>query len=377
MYYEKYRKEAEKEWKEGKRFSKAEIMERAYKAELDKKMISDLNSFMDFAGENEEVEKYLYLRYYTVYQSGESFKNYAYNELPQNSLAEEKFPGFCEVVIGLAAKENFLNYIKENNIEEFIDEKSYYNKIRTFMHENKIAHNTYGLVEYGNFVHSYAIGDILRIGRLIFEKKPYEPYMEVYKKGDSYIKIALPIYSYTDEGYIAEGVQAGQKPIYKIENNILYGQTYFDNGRLCPDTVKIPLSEYTCLFKAGDPVLYVHIPGEGRLIKEDIDKAFEMMKEVVKREKDYLPKALVSTSWLIDPALQEIMSETSNIIAFQKRFRPISITVNSYSLYKHIFEKPVCPVEMLVPQNSFQEKILNRIKSGIPLRNGHGFLDVL
>ncbi len=373
-YYEKNRENAHAEMKKGGRFTKRTIMTYGEHAELDKEMLAALSAFMDYAEENEVVQAYLYLRYYTAYQSGESFTGSEYEKLPLLPEAEEKFPGFCEVAIGLSAEEVFRAYLEEKNIAEFVDEQSYYTRIRRGMQENKIAHNTYGFHEYSGIRHNWAQGTILRIGRLVYEKKTFYDYIEVYKKGNTYVNVALPGWKYTKEGYIGERGE-GTPPVYEVKEDILRCRIYSEAGNLQPDEVFLPLSEYDLFLKPGDPVYGIHIPGDGKLTEESVDESLSLAKKVMEREGGPVRK-FMCTSWLLDPQLQLILPPESNIIKFQKRFRPISTWINGFSVYKHIFEVAPCPLSELVPRNRFQKAILDSLKGGRPMRHGHGFLDI-
>ena len=373
-FYAKYNAAAEAEMERSDRFSKKVMLAKAKEARLEGEMLSDFSAFLQYAEETPSVKAYLYLRYYVAYQSGEKFTGATYEKLPTLSIAEEKFPGFCEVAIGIAAVDVFREYLRDKKIAEYIDDQSYYNKIVSFMKQNKIAHNTYGLKEYGGTRHNYAIGLILRIGRLVYEKKSFYDIIEVYKKGNTFIRVALPGYKYTEEGYIGEN-GAGEAPLYEVKDNVLYCRIYGDDGRLCPDVFRLPLSEYDLFLKHGDPVFGIHIPAEGKLSEDAVDESLALAKKISAIE-EALPRKFMCTSWLLDPQLRLILPPESNIIKFQKRFRPISTWINGFSLYKHIFEVAPCPIEALVPKNSFQKAILDSLKSGRPMRHGHGFLDI-
>ena len=131
-----------------------------------------------------------------------------------------------------------------------------------------------------------------------------------------------------------------------------------------------------CVLKHGDPVLYVHIPANGRLDPELVDESFLLAKEFFAK---YFPehnyKAFVCSSWLLDKNLKRILKPDSNIIAFQNRFVVVTARENSFSLYWHIFGiEDFLPPEKLVPANDFQMRILDYIKSGNKLLSGKGYI---
>lgn len=76
--------------------------------------------------------------------------------------------------------------------------------------------------------------------------------------------------------------------------------------------------------KKGDPVLEVHIPEGGALTAEDCDASFtEARAFFAKYYPEYDYRCFTCHSWLLDPALKEIMKPDSNIILFQNRFQNV------------------------------------------------------
>lgn len=72
--------------------------------------------------------------------------------------------------------------------------------------------------------------------------------------------------------------------------------------------------------REGDPVLGVHIP-RGRLTPQSCDEAFALASEFFPRlwpEIEY--RASTCVSWVLDPQLADYLDDTTNILAFQRRF---------------------------------------------------------
>lgn len=73
--------------------------------------------------------------------------------------------------------------------------------------------------------------------------------------------------------------------------------------------------------RKDDPVLEVHIPKDGPLTAESCDDSFARAREFFARyfpEFDY--RYFTCGSWLLASELREMLPESSNILAFQKRF---------------------------------------------------------
>lgn len=82
-----------------------------------------------------------------------------------------------------------------------------------------------------------------------------------------------------------------------------------------------PKSEWKTIFENGDSVLSVHIPNKGTLTSEACEESYCRAKEIfAKSYPEFKFKAFYCHSWLLDPQLRELLSEHSNILAFQKKY---------------------------------------------------------
>ena len=94
--------------------------------------------------------------------------------------------------------------------------------------------------------------------------------------------------------------------------------------------------------------------------------------------KQYFPevnfKALISHTWLFNTMLKDILPSNSNILAFQNLFTIVLKEADEECLFDFVFHTEPCPLEELVPKNTFQLKILEYVKQGGILRSGFGYL---
>lgn len=67
--------------------------------------------------------------------------------------------------------------------------------------------------------------------------------------------------------------------------------------------------------------IYIHIPSDADLSRESVQESLKMFYEF---RRNYFPEweevLLVCDSWLLSPALKDLLDETSNILAFQELF---------------------------------------------------------
>ncbi len=376
-HYKKYKDDAYKNFDKNI-FRAFNILTYAKSAQLLDEAVNELNNFCNALENDEDLQLFLYLIYYVAYKSGEKFVSYEYHEkLPKSKEVEEKYPGMSELVIALLASNYFYDYLEKKGLSEYVKKETYFQKIKKWSEENKIKNGTYGLVDWGYFRHQYATGQILAIGRLVFEKAYYHSFMEVYKKGNEYIKIATDVPKYNDFGYMIPNKEDGRHAFYEKSGNILRCQTFDDDGVLLDKIIELNLDEYELFLDRNTQVLNIHIPDgnlAGPLLPELVDKSLEMARIVIKKEGEWQPKAFNCTTWMISPAVKKAIKPTSNIYKFTDRFDCITTYQNEYSLFGHIFGVPKCPIEQLEPKNDFQQRILNLVKGGSPLRNGHGYI---
>ncbi len=85
--------------------------------------------------------------------------------------------------------------------------------------------------------------------------------------------------------------------------------------RPCPQEGHLPGS----LISFGDEAVNIHIPASGPMLREECIASLRRMADFMKKfhpEIDW--KGFVCYSWLLDPVLQELLPENSNIVAFQR-----------------------------------------------------------
>lgn len=218
-----------------------------------------------------------------------------------------------------------------------------------------------------------------RIGRLCFEMNSFSGPYTVYQNKKTGEEIPI-----LNEGlyYLPDGKQAPKDyngecfiTTFSDEGDIK-GYSVDEEGKLNFTPQSLKKEEYKKVLAKNDAVISVHIPGNEKMTPESVEESFKEAKkffETYYKEKDF--KAFVCSSWLLDTGLKRFLKPESNILAFQKNFRIVLSFVNTFALYWNIFgvEKFICYSE-LVPQNSFQQKILDFVKSGEHLYSGNGFI---
>jgi hypothetical protein len=79
--------------------------------------------------------------------------------------------------------------------------------------------------------------------------------------------------------------------------------------------------EYELLCEEKDKVISMHIPSDAKLSIINCRKSYEESKKFIKTHyPEYIDSRYICDSWLLSPALKELLPETSNIIKFQEAF---------------------------------------------------------
>ena len=360
------------------RFEKKYVAQKCVDAKLCEEHEKLILDFIDYASNDENLLKFMWLYYYFQFETEECYIDNLWGNglggVPIPAYCEERFPGALKSTVYLVASDHLLEFVKKVGLpESYIDE--YYSNYRRFAVMNIITHDTYGLCRLASFVYAYAYPLIVSVERLTFQIISFRDYCEVYEDKDGMRTIiALPNYSYNETGYRDE--ESDFYPTHEIKNDILEGYTFDEMGLLKRKPVKLNLKEWQRIMAPGDKVITIHIPGEGKLTPEIVDKTLDEADRILpKCFEEYEVKGYVCQTWFLDTQLREVVSENSNMIKFQHRFDLVMAGDNkNHSLFEHIFNVKPTELKNLVPKNNFQKKMLDRALAGKKMYWGYGIL---
>ncbi|MBV2366295.1 acyltransferase domain-containing protein [Streptomonospora nanhaiensis] len=127
----------------------------------------------------------------------------------------------------------------------------------------------------------------------------------------------------------------------------------------------------------GAPVLRLHIPVQGPLdpgrVGESLGRARGFFAE--RFGVDY-PLATCS-SWLLDPQLAEYLPESSNIVAFQRRFTLVEEdreVVGDSDVFRFVFWRPGVEVDAVPQRTRLERAVVAHLRSGRHWRVRTGWL---
>ena len=190
-------------------------------------------------------------------------------------------------------------------------------------------------------------GTIFRIGRLEIELCRYESRSVVFEndKGDL-IALANGDRFHPDGAVIGsagyEDYSDSFAPLLFESEDAYTGNPYDSLGRCSPEQIKLRKSEWKKLMAYGDKVIALHIPAGGSLAPDEVDRTLELAKKFVAEyfpEWDY--RGFTCESWLLDPQLEALLGDESNIVRFGRRFLRISVESGGRSPNYFVFMRPM------------------------------------
>lgn len=140
------------------------------------------------------------------------------------------------------------------------------------------------------------------------------------------------------------------------------GHPYDAIGRCSPEPITLPKNEWKKRLSSDDKVIALHIPPTGGAFTPDaIDQTLALTKEFVAT---YFPewnwRGFTCDSWLLDPQLEELLGEDSNIVKFGRRFSLVCTESPGKSPFYFVFMRPneeqVDPATL--PENTRLERAL-------------------
>jgi GNAT domain-containint protein/N-acyltransferase family protein len=110
----------------------------------------------------------------------------------------------------------------------------------------------------------------------------------------------------------------------------------------------------------GDGVLSVHIPESGPLDAEACDASFARAREIYPDH-----RTARCHSWLLDPALAEVLPAHSNIVRFQRRF--VLETEGEHAngdVLRFVFHTYDPDIDKIEPRTTLERALLARMRAG-------------
>lgn len=118
------------------------------------------------------------------------------------------------------------------------------------------------------------------------------------------------------------------------------GYAYNSKGLVEKTLVRLEKADWALMIQGGDPCISLHIPArtklERTLISQDIQQIHQFL---AKHFPDYPYKAIFCSSWILNPALCDMLPESSNLSHFCRRFLPMTQVSAGNDVFHFVFRK--------------------------------------
>ena len=223
-----------------------------------------------------------------------------------------------------------------------------------------------------------------RLGRLEFQLRTTGQDAAVYRRrADGVVVVASP----PGLSFLADGslCQADGTPpadagttVFEESADSVRCHLVGTDGRIAPRQETLDLREWECVLRKGDPVLETHIPSGGGLLPELVDdsiaRSFAFFDAHVPGNG---ARALVCSSWILSPQLEECLPEKSNILSFQRRFRRFPVAPHNGSeggLWFLFLKRPPYDPATLPRDTSMRRAVAEWMERGETFCGGAGFI---
>ncbi|MBQ2719684.1 MAG: hypothetical protein IJF73_06410 [Clostridia bacterium] len=119
------------------------------------------------------------------------------------------------------------------------------------------------------------------------------------------------------------------------------GYPYDERGYVQKTPVTLKKSEWSVAIRHGDPIVSLHIPKGTDLKDESITETMVKIRAFCAEYfPDYAYRGFYCYSWMMDPQLDEMLGEHTNIVKFRRRYHPMTYKSAGHGVFGFIFQKP-------------------------------------
>lgn len=126
-----------------------------------------------------------------------------------------------------------------------------------------------------------------------------------------------------------------------------------------------------------EKMVSIHIPSDAILTEYNCKSSLKMAKDFFEKyAAEYANVPYICHSWLLSPALKELLPESSNILKFQNLFTITETNKTAADFMMWIFKKPDIPVENLPEETSLQRNVKEYLMTGGQIGEGKGYIKI-
>lgn len=187
------------------------------------------------------------------------------------------------------------------------------------------------------------------------------------------LSCALRIHKTYEEKGIPENIFADTMKFFTgaiDEHYATYGYYGFDRGNwtsrhISGNEFRIGVLEYEFVEEDGEKYIGIHIPSNTPM---ELSRLRQSYLDARKFLSDYFPEHakldMFCNSWLLSPALKDILPENSNILNFQKSFIVDHVDYETNAFLVWVYKKKNLPIEQLPEETTLQRRMKKYLLNG-------------
>ena len=222
-----------------------------------------------------------------------------------------------------------------------------------------------------NWISRHLCGAIVQLGRLQFEPKPFTAPFVLYRKDGQILTLAQKNLCCDCFGYLCNASEKAFETVYEVsDRSILAHRVDEKKGTIDEHPQLFALQPSDLVLDNTTEVLNVHIPKGGNFSDASVSESFA-------QAESFFPSHLfcVCTSWLLDPALEKVADQNSNIVLFMKRFAKYPVSYERPQIFERVFgfgfdEEMVKAYDC---KTSLQKNVQQAMREGTIFRTTGGF----
>lgn len=164
----------------------------------------------------------------------------------------------------------------------------------------------------------------------------------------------------------------------KHDGKLFYDRAYWSYRQVAMTIFRVGALEYEFRKHEDVDALTIHIPSDADFSPASVEASLKAADEMFKAcYPEYHSAFFMCNSWLLSPTLQKLLPETSNIVAFQKRFDLVKTDDSHTACIPWVFK---CDVEddmdysTLPEKTTLQRNIKAHLLKGGVVGTGYGII---
>lgn len=243
----------------------------------------------------------------------------------------------------------------------------------------------------GNWLRNHLRGRIFRLGRLQYIAAGFSQAVFVWRRERDGRTTALAA---TGLAFRSDGQRQGAGGL--IDENGAWTSAYAEDDSsvtghpLDPvravagrEAVRLDKREWRLVLRPGDPVLDMHIPAIGPMTPPNCAESVRRAMEFFPKHfpENPTPRAIMCTTWMLDPQLAGYLGPQSNIMDFQRQFYLYPVEGDPWSGIRHVFEIEIpygwsgpLDLDALPQTSSLTRGLIAHVRSGGRWLKAGGFV---